>query len=170
MDSRSNLATVWTRKKFITKKFKNVKNDIMKNVVKNTRKIMDTYEKDDNFKKSNDVKTKLKINDVLLKLIDGVLGEEIVREEIKDMTIKNGNPAPNGCLEKEKLLNLKNISKKNIDNSDNDYSESEEERDFTFEERLRIEHLDKKREGLQVKTFENLKEELYNARELLNET
>ena len=32
------------------------------------------------------------------------------------------------------------------------------------------EHLDKKRDGLQIKTFENLKEELYNARELLNET
>ena len=98
----------------------------------------------------------LKINDVSLKLIDGMSGEDIVRDEIKD---------------KEKLLNLKNNlksnSKKDIDNSEDDDSESEEERDFTFEERLRIEHLDKKREGLQIKTFENLKEELYNARTLL---
>ena len=129
-----------------------MKNDIVKNVVKNTRKIMDNYEKDDKLKKSNDVKTKLKINDVSLKLIEGVSGEEIVRDEIKD---------------KEKLLNYKNNSKKNIDNSEDDDSESEEERDFTFDERLRIEHLDKKRDGLQIKTFENLKEELYNARTLL---
>ena len=132
-----------------------MKNDIVKNVVKNTRKIMDNYEKDDKLKKSNDVKTKLKINDVSLKLIEGVSGEEIVRDEIKD---------------KEKLLNYKNNSKKNIDNSEDDDSESEEERDFTFDERLRIEHLDKKRDGLQIKTFENLKEELYNARTLLPST
>ena len=67
------------------------------------------------------------------------------------------------------ILNFQRC-KKDIDNSEDDNSESEEERDFTFDERLRIEHLDNKREGLQIKTFENLKEELYNARELLTET
>ena len=155
-DMSRELVKIHNGKKFIIKKFKNVKNDIVKNVVKNTRKIVDNYEQNDNFKKSADVKTKLKINEVSLKLIDGISGEEIVREEIK---------------EKEKLLNLKNNlknnSKKDIDNSEDDDSESEEERDFTFEERLRIEHLDKKREGLQIKTFEILKEDLYNARSLL---
>ena len=153
-DISRELVKIHNGKKFITKRFKNVKNDIMKNVVINTRKIIDNYENNDNFKKSADTKTKLKINDVSLKLIDGVSGEDIVREEIK---------------EKEKLLNYKNNSKKDMDISDED-SESEEEREFTFDERLRIEHLDKKREGLQIKTFENLKEELYNARELLIET
>ena len=151
-DMSRELVKIHNGKKFITKKFKNVKNEIMKNVVKNTRKIMDNYEKNDNFKKSADTKTKLKINDVSLQLIDGMSGEDIVREEIK---------------QKEKLLNYKNSSKKDIDNSEDDDSESEEERDFTFDERLRIEHLDKKRDGLQIKTFENLKEELYNARTLL---
>ena len=151
-DISRELVKIHNGKKFITKKFKNVKNDIMKNVVKNTRKIVDNFENNDNFKKSADTKTKLKINDVSLKLIDGLSGEEIVREEIK---------------EKEKLLNLKNNSKKGIDGIENEDSESEEERDFTFEERLRIEHLDKKRGGLQIKSFENLKEELYNARTLL---
>ena len=68
---------------------------------------------------------------------------------------------------KEKRKNDSKKDKINI-NQNND-SESEEERDFTFDERLRIEHLDKKREGLQIKSFENLKEELYNARELLFE-
>ena len=80
--------------------------------------------------------------------------EDIVREEIR---------------ETQKLSNYKNNSKKDINNSENNDSSTEEERDFTFDERLRIEHLDKKREGLQIKTFENLKEELYNARELLTE-
>ena len=127
----------------------------MTNVVKNTRKLMDNYEKDDKFRKSNDIKTKIKINDVSLKLIDGMSREDIVREEIR---------------ETQKLSNYKNNSKKDINNSENNDSSTEEERDFTFDERLRIEHLDKKREGLQIKNFENLKEELYNARELLVET
>jgi hypothetical protein len=169
-DISRELVKIHNGKKFITKKFKNVKNDIMKNVVKNTRKIMTNYENDDRFKKSVDIKTKLKINDVSLRLIDGESAEDIVREEvkIKDMTIKNCNPVPVQCLKKESLLNCnKNNSKKDIDNSEDDDSESEEERDFTLDERLRVEHLDKKREGLQIKTFENLKDELYNGRELL---
>ena len=96
-DISRELVKIHNGKKFITKRFKNVKNDIMKNVVKNTRKIIDNYEKDDKIKKSNDTKTKLKINDISLKLIDGVSGEDIVRDEIK---------------EKQKLLNYKNDSKK----------------------------------------------------------
>ena len=98
-DISRELVKIYNGKKFIIKKFKNVKNEIMKNVVKNTRKIMDNYEKDDNFKKSADVKSKLKINDVSLKLIDGMSGEDIVRDEIK---------------EKDKLLNLKNNLKKKL--------------------------------------------------------
>jgi len=35
-----------------------------------------------------------------------------------------------------------------------------------LEERLRIEHLENKREGMQKKTFENIKDGLYNARTL----
>ena len=153
-DISRELVKIHNGKKFVTKKFKNVKNDIMTNVVKNTRKLVDNYEKDDKIKKSNDIKTKIKINDVSLKLIDGMSGEDIVREEIREM---------------QKLLNYKKKSKNNIINGEDDDSESEEEREFTFDERLRIEHLDKKREGLQIKTFDNLKEELYNARELLVE-
>ena len=153
-DISRELVKIHNGKKFITKKFKNVKNDIMKNIVKNTKKIMDNYENNSNFKKSSDTKTKLKINEVSLKLIDGVSGEEIVRDEIK---------------EKEQLLNLNNNSTTDINNSKVNNSESDEERDFTLEERLRIEHLDKKRDGLQIKSFENLKDELYNAREFFNE-
>jgi len=152
-DISRELVKIHNGTKFVTKKFKNVKNDIMKNVVKNTMKIMDNYEKDKTIKKTMDIKTKMKINEVSLKLIDGISGEDIVREEIK---------------EKEKLLKYKDDMKKDmINKGEQENSESEEERDFTFEERLRIEHLDKKREGLQIKTFENIKEELYNAKEII---
>jgi hypothetical protein len=151
-DNSREIVKMHNGKKFVYKKFKNVKNDILDKVLKNTRKIVNKFEDDKNIKRSQDVKTKLKINDVSLKLIDGVDGEEIVRDEIK---------------EKEQQLKLMNDID-NTKNTDNDSGiESDEERDFTFEERLRVEHLNNKRQGLQIKTFENLKEELYNGRELL---
>ena len=125
----------------------------MDKIVKNTRKIVEKCEKNEKIKKTNDLRTKLKINDISLKLIDGLSGEEIVREEIR---------------EKEKELKINTKDKKdNKNNYFDDESESEEEREFTFEERLRVEHLDKKREGLQIKTFENIKDELYNGKEIL---
>ena len=148
-DLSREIVKIHNGKKFVYKKFKNVKDEILTKIVKNTRKIVNKYENDETLKKSADTKSKLKINDVSLKIIDGISAEDIVREEIK---------------EKEKLLIKNKIVEINGKNED---SESEEERDFTLEERLRIEHLDKKRDGMQKKTFENIKDELYNARTLL---
>ena len=145
-DLSREIVKIHNGKKFVYKKFKNVKDEILTKIVKNTRKIVNNYEADETLKKSTDTKTKIKINDVSLKLIDGISAEDIVREEIK---------------EKEKLLIKNKIIKKNND------SESEEEREFTFEERLRIEHLENKKEGMQKRTFENIKDELYNAKELI---
>jgi hypothetical protein len=143
-DMSREIVKIHNGKKFVYKKFKNVKDDILNKIVENTRKIVDKYEKNENLKKSADTKNKLKINEVSLKIIDGVSAEDIVRDEINEK-------------EKEKKINMNEIYD----------SESEEERDFTFEERLRIDHLENKRDGLQKKTFENIKDELYNAKELL---
>ena len=142
-DMSREIVKIHNGEKFVYKKFKNVKDDILNKIVKNTRKIVDKYENDETLKKSADIKNKLKINDVSLKIIDGISAEDIVREEIN---------------EKEKHL-MKNKKSEN--------SETEEERDFTFEERLRIEHLEKKREGMQKKTFENIKDGLYNGKQLI---
>ena len=160
-DNSREIVKIHNGKKFVYKKFKNVKNDVLGKVLKNTRKIVNKFENDKNIKNSDDIKKKLKINDVSLKLIDGMSGDEIVRDEI---------------IENEKELKIKynikkeneNLKNDNINNIFENETDSKEERDFTFEERLRIEHLDKKREGLQIKTFENIKDELYNARELLS--
>jgi hypothetical protein len=144
-DMSREIVKMHNGKKFVYKKFKNVKEDILNKVVDNTRKLIDKFKNDESYKKSTDTKNKLKINEVSLKIIDGVSAEDIVRDEIN---------------EKEKHL----IKKKNDDDDD---SGSDVERDFTFEERLRIEHLEKKREGMQKKTFENIKDGLYNAKELM---
>jgi len=131
-DLSREIVKIHNGKKFVFKKFKNIKEDIFNKLVENTRKLVEKYENDFNLKKTIDIKNKLKINETTLKLIDGISAEDIIRDEINQ-------------------------------NETSDF----ENRDFTFEERLRIEHLDKKREGLQKKTFENIKDELYNAKKLL---
>ena len=153
-DMSREIVKIHNGKKFVYKKFKNVKEDILNKIVKNTRKIVNRYENDEKIKKSDDTKSKLEINNVSLKIIDGVSAEDIVREEIN---------------EKEKYLIRKNTKKYIINNDENcDYdSDPDVEREFTLEERIRIEHLENKRDGMQKKTFENIKDELYNAKQLL---
>ena len=156
-DLSREIVKIHNGEKFVYKKFKNVKDEILNKIVKNTRKIVNKYENDEQLKKSADTKNKLKINDVSLKIIDGISAEDIVREEIKE-------------TDKFFIKNIKNMELKDTDNNnncENDVnSELEEEREFTFEERLKIEHLENKRAGLQKKTFENIKDGLYNAKEL----
>jgi hypothetical protein len=150
-DLSREIVKIHNGKKFVYKKFKNVKDEILTKIVKNTRTIVQNFESNINLKKTLDTQNKLKINDVSLKIIDGVSAEDIVREEIN---------------EREKNL-AKNNPNSHIGSDLEQDEEEQEEREFTFEERLRIEHLDKKREGMQKKTFENIKDELYNARTLL---
>ena len=149
-DLSREIVKIHNGEKFVYKKFKNVKDEILTKIVKNTRKIVNNYEASETLKKSADTKNKIIINNVSLKLIDGMSAEDIVRDEIND--------------KEQQLIKNKNI-KNNVIHDIN--SESEEEREFTFEERLRIEHLENKKEGMQKKTFENIKDELYNARSLL---
>ena len=141
-DNAREIVKIHNGKKFVHKKFKNVKDEIVRKGIKNTQKIIKKYKEDDTIIKTQNNKDKIKINEVSLKLIDGISGETIVRDEINEKEPK--------------------IFVKNKDNED-----SEIERDFTFAERMRIEHLDSKSEGLKNKTYENIKEDLYNARDLI---
>jgi hypothetical protein len=141
-DNAREIVKIHNGKKFVHKKFKNVKDEIVKKGIKNTQKIIKKYKDDDTIIKTQNNKDKVKINEVSLKLIDGISGETIVRDEINEKEPK--------------------IFVKNKDNED-----SEVERDFTFAERMRVEHLDSKSEGLRIKTYENIKEDLYNARDLI---
>ena len=147
-DLSREIVKIHDGEKFVYKKFKNVKDDILNKILKNTRKIVDNYCADETYKKSADTKNKIKINDVSLKIIDGISAEDIVREEINEQE------------KQQRLIKIKN--NKDEEDEDDDSSKSQIEREFTLEERLRIEHLDKKREGMQIKTFENIKDELRN--------
>jgi len=159
-DLSRELVKIYNGTKFITKKFKNVKGDILNKVVKNTHIIVSKLENDKTIKKTQDFQSKMKINNVSLKLIDGQSPEDIVRDEIR---------------EKEKLLtsdkklisnNKNNSNEINYDYSDTD-SELEEEREFNFEERLRVKYLEDKQDGLINIAHERIKDELYNNKNLI---
>lgn len=145
-DLSRELVKIFDGKKFTIHKFKNIKNDILSKIINNTHKIVDKIENDKFIKKNSDVKSKIKINNVSLKLIEGYPAEDIVREEI---------------TEKDKLLKYDKKSKTE--------SESEEERDFNLEERMRIEHLENKQIGLLEIALEKLKNELYNGKIIVSE-
>lgn len=133
-DNAREIVKIHNDKKFVYKKYKNAKHDIVKKGIRNTQKIINKYKEDDTIVITED--RKQKINEVSLKLIDGISGDTTVRDEIneKEPKVKNEN------------------------------GKTEEERDFTFDKRLKVEHLDRKSEGLRNKTYENVKEELYNAK------
>lgn len=144
-DLSRELVKIFNGKQFVVKKFKNVKGDIICKVIKNTYKIVDKIENDKNIKLNNNTKNKLRINKVSLQLIDGKSAEDIVREEIRD---------------KEKVLT--------ITNNENESINEKEERDFNLEERLKIQHLESKKLGLQEISYERIKDELYNAKNLIH--
>lgn len=81
-DLSRELVKIYTGDKFITKKFKNIKEHILNKVVQNAYEIVKKIESDNTVKKNTNVKSKIKINNTSLKLIDGVCPEDIVTEEI----------------------------------------------------------------------------------------
>jgi hypothetical protein len=149
-DLSRELVKIFNGKQFIVKKFKDAKSDILGKAIVTTYKIVDKIENDDKIKKTQSDKSKIKINKVSLKLINGTSAEDIVREEIR---------------EAEKLLKDDDILLIKDTDDENSYNQSEqEERELTLEEQIRIEHLENKQHGLQEITLERLKEELYNGK------
>ena len=126
-DMSREIVKIHNGKKYIYKKFKNAKYDIVDKVVDNIHEIVNKY-KDGNYKKSDDINNKIDINKSSLKLI---CGEEITDTDSED--------------------------------SDNDVS-----KDSNKKKRINTEHLNSKMEGLQKITFEKLKEELYNGKEIIS--
>jgi hypothetical protein len=63
-DLSRELVKIFNGKKFITKKFKNVKGDILGKVLNNTNKLVDKIENNKNIKMTSDIKSKMKINDI----------------------------------------------------------------------------------------------------------
>jgi hypothetical protein len=158
-DLSREIVRIFNGDKFVTKKFKSIKDFLMSKVIGNTHKIVDKIENDVKIKKTPHVKSKIKINGVSVKLIDGIPAEDIVREEIREKEKLLTNKS-------EKVLVLED-NKKLLDNSDISDNDEKRERDFTLEELIRIENLEEKRKGLQEISIEKIKDELYNGKILL---
>jgi FtsZ-binding cell division protein ZapB len=145
-DLSRELVKIFNGKKFVIKRFKDVKGEIMYKVIRNTHKLVDKIENDDSIILTEHLLSKLRINNISVRLINGSLPEDIVRDEVR---------------QKEKLL------KHSESDSENEEIESKKEREFNLEERLRIEHLQSKQQGLIDISLERLKDELYNGKDLV---
>jgi hypothetical protein len=148
-DLSRELVKIFNGKKFVIKKFKDVKGDIMYKVIRNTHKLVDKIENDDSIILTENLLSKLRINNVSVRLINGSLPEDIVRDEVN---------------EKEKVFKNNNID------SENEEKKSKKEREFNLEERLRVKHLQSKQQGLIDISMERLKDELYNGKDLIEKS
>jgi hypothetical protein len=153
-------------KKYIYKKFKNAKYDIVDKVVDNIYGIVNKY-KDGDYKKSTDINSKLDINETSLKLISG---EELESENDSDNTEDlNSENEINSDSDDNHSRNTQDIidDLNNMDENIQKMIKRREKDNKIKSKRVNIEHLNSKREGLQQITFEKLKEELRNGKEIL---
>jgi hypothetical protein len=154
-------------KKFIYKKFKNAKHDILDKVINHIKKLVEKYENDDSYKKSQYIETKLKINNNSLKLI---CGQDIEKSDSENTdsdsdsdSDSNSNSDPNTSTNKFNIENAEAQIIKLIKHNKRDRIANKKK-----EYIANIEHLNSKKEGLQKITFEKMKEELRNSKELLD--
>ena len=157
-DLSRELVKIFNGSKFVVKKFKNVKDDIMGKVINNTYKIVNKIENDKNIKKTPHIRSKFRINKVSVNLIEGISSEDIVREEIREKE----NLLTNGA----KVLVIEDVKTKKTNVNSDSENDEKKERDFSLEEQIRIENLEEKRKGLQEISLEKLKDELYNGKYL----
>ena len=149
--SRENVK-IHNGKKFITKKFKNVKEEILNSLSNHITNMCDTYIENPKTKKNDDILTKMKINNISIKLInnDDITPLLTIKKEKKNKNIKNKGKVNNG----EKVDDEQKSA-----NSD----ESDEYLDLEGEKKLV--HYENKRHGLQEIATQKLKDELYNNRD-----
>ena len=147
-------------KKYVYKKFKNAKFDIVDRVVDNINGIVGIY-KDGDYKKSEDIDKKININDTSLKLISG---EELVESE-EDIEPDKMNHTK----EDVKSVNSEDIINDlvNMDENIQKMIKNREKVQKKENHKININHLNSKKEGLQKLTYDKLKDELYNNRELI---
>jgi len=125
-------------KKFVTKKFKTVKNDILNVLSSHITSMCDNYIEDPKIKKNDDILSKMKINDISVKLIN----DDDITPLLKD--------------------------KKDVECDDYIDSDDELDiDDLTTEQERKLTHYENKRQGLQDITIIKLKDELYNNRDLI---
>ena len=161
-DKSREFVKIHNGQKYVYKKFKNAKFDIVDSVVDNINGIVDIY-KEGNYKKSEDINKKININGTSLKLISGEELVESEEESNSDNKIVNISDEDFTSDTSQDIINdLKNMDK-NIQNMINNKEKISRKENI----KINLNNLNSKKEGLQKLTYEKLKDELYNARTLL---
>jgi hypothetical protein len=145
-DLAREIVKIYNGKKFVSKKFKNVKYEILNTINNHITNMCYSYMQNPKTKKSENILSVIKTNKISAKLINN--------DDITPLlTIKKEN--------KKKIIDI-NTNKDNNDN--NDTSESEYLDD---EGEKKLLYYENKRQGLQEMTLDKLKDELYNNRDLV---
>jgi hypothetical protein len=161
-DISREIVKIHNGKKYVYKKFKNAKFDIVDSVVCNINEIIGIY-KDGNYKKTEDIDKKININDTSLKLITGEELSETDHTYNSNDKENNANLDFNSANSEEIINDLKNMDE-NIQKMINKKKENTRPNS-----KINISHLNSKKEGLQKLTYEKIKDELYNNRELVEQ-
>jgi hypothetical protein len=148
-DLAREIVKIYNGEKFVCKKFKTVKDQIIGILSRHINKLCIDYTKNIKTKKSEDILKKININNISLRLINGEDFEDLIRaENIKDEPLKIKNEEENKLITDTKSNCI-----------------LDELNDYQLQ---KMEHLESKREGLQIITGDKLKDELYNNRGLVN--
>jgi len=158
-DLSREIVKIHNGEKYVYKKFKNAKFDIVDKIADNITGIVGIYKKG-NYKKSEEINKKININNTSLKLISGeelLESESDVDDEPEKVDLKSIND--------EDIINDLNNMDANIQKIINNNKKIKEKEI----QKININQLNSKMEGLQKLTFDKLKDELYNNRELIEQ-
>jgi hypothetical protein len=135
--------------KFITKKFKNVKDEILNSVNNHISNMCNLYLETPKIKKKDILET-INRNIISVKLINN----DDITPLIKNPTKSINNKYIKNCLSNDNIKSDENGS-----NDDND--------DLTPEQQKEYEYYENKRQGLQEITIQKIKDELYNNKDFI---
>jgi hypothetical protein len=139
-DLAREIVKIYNGKKFVSKKFKNVKNEILGSISNHIMNMCTIYMENPKIKKSQYIIDKIKKNNISTKLINN-----------DDIT---------------QLFTIKKYKKSSGEESESE-SEDYESEYLDDDGEKKVEYYEKKRKGLQIMTIEKIKDELYNNRELV---
>jgi len=157
-DLSREIVKIHNGKKFISKKFKNVKSDILNVLNEHITNMCDTYIENPNTKKNEDILSKIKINNISAKLINN----DDIRPLLKNKKEKSSKDKLNNDAGKIKSrFNNGSIKIEEDTDSESDIDE------LDLEGEKKLVHYENKRQGLQEIAAQRLKDELYNNKDLV---
>ena len=160
-DNARELVKVFDGDKFVFKKFKNAKFDIIDRVSGNIFGIIGRY-RAGNYKKSADIDNKIDINSLSIRIIRG---EELIVTDSDEEDEEDEEDKEDDVEIDDESENTKKIKEEEKRVKKEKERKKQKEKEA---KKKKYDHLNSKQDGLQKITFEKLKEELYNGKYLFS--